>query len=170
MDSTISVEWLSKLQYKFERKGLKILFLLDNFSAYNVPGLVLPNVELLFLPANTTSICQPLDFGIIANVKALHKRDLLNHYWALAAGSDGNTEKLKPIGLLQALRFFKNAWDLVKEETIRRCFQKALTGIWQSEEETEKNKWFPSQILLPGKFFLLQWASKNIWRQTMNSS
>lgn len=52
-----------------EEKGLdfKVLLLLDN-----APGhleIAHPNVKIIFLPANTTSIIQPLDQGIIATFK-----------------------------------------------------------------------------------------------------
>lgn len=150
MDSKIFIEWLAKLQYKFELENRKVLLLLDNFSAHRVENLDLPNIELLFLPANTTSICQPLDLGIIANVKALYKRDLLSYYWSqlrseTAIGNDG---KLKQINLLQALRFFKSAWDLVKGHTIRRCFQKGLPGLSYEEEDfTEDVVSFPQSVL-----------------------
>ena len=52
-----------------------ILLFLDNAPCHP-PVDSLTNIKLVFLPANTTSILQPLDQGIIQNLK-LHYRKLL---------------------------------------------------------------------------------------------
>lgn len=64
--------------------------LLDNASSHAVPGLttvkmgsfdslILSNLLFIFLPANCTSIIQPLDQGIIAAFKARYKSKLAKH-------------------------------------------------------------------------------------------
>ena len=67
----------------------RILLLLDNATSHGCPGvektvhglraLELSNVTCLFLPANTTSVVQPLDAGIIAAFKARYRRLLLEY-------------------------------------------------------------------------------------------
>ena len=149
MDSSIFTEWLSKLQYKFESEKREVLLLLDNFSAHFVSDLSLPNIKLIYLPANTTSVSQPLDLGIIANVKALYKRDLLNLYWSRFNFESGNDkQKIEPINLLQAVRLFRNSWDLVKTQTIVRCFKKVFpnTHLEDSTENTDEVDFSPVAI------------------------
>ncbi|KAK4834085.1 hypothetical protein QYF36_016628 [Acer negundo] len=53
--------------------GRKVLLMVDNFSAYPKVVEGLTNVELFFLPSNTTSKIQPCDVGIIRALK-IHYR------------------------------------------------------------------------------------------------
>ena len=48
-----------------------------------------PNVQVVFLPANTTSIIQPLHQEIIANIKLMYYRDL---YYDIDRKTDTNVE------------------------------------------------------------------------------
>jgi hypothetical protein len=66
--------------------GRKTLRLLDGFSSHHAgldlleaQGIKLPNVRVEFLPTNTTSICQPLDQGIIRIFKAHYKKHWLQY-------------------------------------------------------------------------------------------
>ena len=53
----------------------KILFLQDNCTAH--PGLhTLHNIRFEFLPANTTSLIQPMDQGVIKNRKTYYRKKL----------------------------------------------------------------------------------------------
>ena len=61
--------WLKKFDKRMGRKGRKVLLFLDNAMSHS--DLQLCNVKLKFLPANATSILQPLDQGII--LATLHK-------------------------------------------------------------------------------------------------
>ena len=57
------------------RKGRKVLLFLDNATSHS--DVQLCNVKLKFLPANTTSVLQPLDQGIILAMKQkYHKTQL----------------------------------------------------------------------------------------------
>ena len=49
-------------------EGRKIVLILDNFSGHYVEE-EFPNIMLLFISPNMTSLCQPLDMGAIAKVK-----------------------------------------------------------------------------------------------------
>ncbi|KAL8569984.1 hypothetical protein ACOMHN_056416 [Nucella lapillus] len=79
--------------------------------------------ELLFLPPNSTSKTQPLDQGIVRNVK-LHYQNA--HLMQLVAHLDaGIPRKEFSINILQALTMLRDAWDQVLPETISNCFRKA---------------------------------------------
>ncbi|KAJ5240486.1 DDE-domain-containing protein [Penicillium citrinum] len=76
MRSGIMKEWLDSF-YKHIGKQRRVLLLLDNFSAHlcaleDTPPP--PNIRVLFFPANATSIYQPLDQGIIQNLKHHYRR------------------------------------------------------------------------------------------------
>ena len=72
MDSQIFEEWVRKLDRTFRMEGRKIALLVDNCPAR--PSVSdLTNVELVFLPPNTTSVSQPMDQGVIRSLKAHYR-------------------------------------------------------------------------------------------------
>lgn len=60
--------------------GREVVLLIDNFSAHELgwkrvkEADALQNTDVIFLPPNATSICQPLDQGIIRPWKAYYHR------------------------------------------------------------------------------------------------
>lgn len=156
MNREIFGEWLLMLEEKFSNENRNILLLLDNFSGHKIPEFETSSkhVKLLFLPENTTSVTQPLDQGIISNLKVIYKRDLLNLYWAQLV-SPGSQSKLSEINLLQAIHLLVSSWKSVEPKTIANCFRRALPGIHSTdllgEEEPDKVVISPeiAQRLLP---------------------
>lgn len=73
--------WVTRLEVKFSKQKKKVLNLLDNFSVHYLPIFKLNFIKAMFLPANTTSLSQPMDQGIIANLKYFYTKKLLNRYW-----------------------------------------------------------------------------------------
>ena len=72
MDSQTFEEWVHKLDQTFPVEGKKIALLIDNCPAHpSVPDLT--NVQLVFLPPNTTSVLQPMDQGVIRSLKAHYR-------------------------------------------------------------------------------------------------
>ena len=68
---TLFQEWLKDFDYQIAQKhgGQRVLLLLDNCTSHKLQGLVLPHVEVYFLPPNTTSKIQPMDARIIMSFK-----------------------------------------------------------------------------------------------------
>ena len=58
-----------------KRIEFKILLLLDNCPGHPDLNHIDPNVQVVFLPPNTTSIIQPMDQGVIATLKAFYRRN-----------------------------------------------------------------------------------------------
>jgi hypothetical protein len=70
------LEWL-KAFYLHIGTERKVLPTMDNFSAHKSAveeTLLLANIQILFLPANSTSLYQPLDQGIIQNFKTHYRQ------------------------------------------------------------------------------------------------
>ncbi|XP_062597709.1 tigger transposable element-derived protein 6-like [Saccostrea cucullata] len=60
--------WVKQLDKKMKRKKRKTALVIDNCPAHpKIPAL--QSIELIFLPPNTTSKTQPMDQGIIQNMK-----------------------------------------------------------------------------------------------------
>ncbi|UYV75218.1 TIGD4 [Cordylochernes scorpioides] len=60
----IFTDWLKKLDQIFKRRERKILLILDNCPAHQIPE-GLQNIKIRFLPALTTSALQPCDMGCV---------------------------------------------------------------------------------------------------------
>ncbi|CAB5393462.1 unnamed protein product [Rhizophagus irregularis] len=63
MLTTLFQEWLQEFNYQVNIKhnNQRVLLLLDNCKSHKIDNLVLKNVEVCFLPPNTTSKLQPMD-------------------------------------------------------------------------------------------------------------
>ena len=69
MNSEIFEEWVCKLEQKFCADDRKITLVIDNCPVH--PSISnLTNVQIVFLPPNTTSILQTMDQGVIRSLKA----------------------------------------------------------------------------------------------------
>ncbi|KAF0762407.1 tigger transposable element-derived protein 4-like [Aphis craccivora] len=112
-----------------ELKGRKVLLLVDNCPAHpNLSNLI--NIEMIFFPANTTSILQPMDQSVIKSLKSHYRKKILMEI----IESDGNAS----INMLDAVNFLSKAWEEVTAATIRHSFRHAgLRSFANAEEEIE---------------------------------
>lgn len=131
IDSKAFREWLLKLNRRMVTQHRNILLTLDNCAAHKGDNLELSNIKLYFFPANTTSHLQPLDQGIIANLKSLYKTRLLSY----AIRRLENEETVNKWDVLQAIRAISAAWNAVSTETIKKCFDKA----WAARRDKTQN-------------------------------
>lgn len=104
------------------RRGVLVL---DNATCHNVTGLELTNLELCFLPKNTTSHLQPLDAGIIRSFKSAYRRDLVSLFIERVEQGEEMT-----VNLLEAIRMVHRAWKSVPEATVVNCW--GHTGILEA--------------------------------------
>lgn len=119
MTSAIFERWLLNLDKKFIQNKRKVILFIDNCTAHNsIP--LMENVKVIFFPANMTSVIQPMDQGIIKNLKHYYRRSLVENILT----EDCDALKIK-LDILQASRMCKKAWDSVTPETIKHCFKKA---------------------------------------------
>ncbi len=122
MTTFLYTEWL----HWFDRKmnGRKVLLFVDNAPTHG--KIQLKNVTVKYFPANTTSVCQPMDQGIIQTLKLKYRKRQLQHVVdqiESQPGKSGN-EILKDISILDAAYWISKGWDNVDESTITKCFLK----------------------------------------------
>lgn len=123
MTRELFFSWLERFNaYVSMTSGRRVLLLLDNCSAHGGPDVhpVLSNVELFFLPPNTTSHIQPMDAGIIAAVKAKFRRRLL---FRTFDNIDTAAKAIYNLDILTAMRWVEEAWNSVDSTSIRNCWK-----------------------------------------------
>ncbi|XP_052260449.1 tigger transposable element-derived protein 4-like [Dreissena polymorpha] len=119
MTSHVFTEWLRTLDEKMFRKRRKIAMIVDNCPAH--PDVSdLKAIRLVFLPPNTTSITQPMDQGVIKNLKIHYRKRVVSK--KLVAIENNNTVV---ITVLDAMFMLREAWDRVTPATIAYCYKHA---------------------------------------------
>ncbi|XP_053947890.1 tigger transposable element-derived protein 4-like [Anastrepha ludens] len=128
-------EWLLNLDKQFGKAGRNILLFIDNCPAH--PKDIqqrLKFIQLAFFPPNMTSKLQPLDQGVIQNLKCHYRRRILKNTIKCF-----EVNKNLNITLMDCVDEITNAWNIdVKPETISNCFRKAGFGQyseWQEEDD-----------------------------------
>lgn len=118
MTAQLFREWIIKLDRKFASKNRRVCIVVDNCSAHcDVQGL--KAVRLEFFPPNVTATMQPMDQGVIKNLKVLYRKMVLQRIIICLENGKGYD-----VNLLSALHMISRAWEMVKPETISNCFRK----------------------------------------------
>lgn len=82
---------------------------------------MLQNIQLEFLPANTTSSLQQLDMTIIKILNTLYHAKFVNHIELIHRHSQSRKVGQK-INVLQALQFVSDTWREISLKTIKNSF------------------------------------------------
>lgn len=135
MTASIFFDWLHYVDRKIGKTdGRKILLLMDNCSAHGTKHTLpeLDNIDIQFLPPNTTSKLQPLDAGIIAAMKKRYRKRQMEHAVDLL---DVGVLNIYKNDILTAMRWLETIWANVTEEIIRNCW--GTTGIVPAYDTVE---------------------------------
>ena len=123
MTSRLMTEWLHDFDQRIKKKKRYVILFLDNATSH--PNLKLRNVKLVFLPANTTTHCQPLDQGIVQNFKIRYRRLLLTRVLSLIDKCESADELAKKVNVLDAVIWTVSALKEIESSCVAKCFQKA---------------------------------------------
>lgn len=123
MTGTIMEKFLIQLNKKMVIQKRKILLFLDNASSH--PNLKLSNVQLVFLPPNTTSKTQPLDQGIINAIKVQYRKRVLKRLICKIDTATNISDLVKGVTFLDAISWLKESIESLKETVVPNCFRKA---------------------------------------------
>ena len=118
---------LTKLNRRLSSSSRSVVLLMDNAGCHPLElKEKYSNIKIVFLPPNTTSRLQPLDLGIIQNFKLHYRKHLLRFVLSKIDQSDETASQIvKSVNALRAIRWVAEAWDCVKEDTIKKCFRKS---------------------------------------------
>lgn len=103
----------------FQKRNVALI--IDNCPAHPLTCMNgLTAVTVIFLPPNTTSHTQPMDAGVIKNLKHHYRQLFLNKVLISMESED-----VFSIDVLGAIYLLKQAWDMVLPQTIIHCFHHA---------------------------------------------
>ena len=116
--SQIFTEWLAAWGYYLTKVNRKILLLVYNCTAHPHVS-TLKNIQLEFLPPNTTPFIQPMDQGIIKNLKTLYRKELAHMTLAYIEENIFNPPSTaidvsSKSSISQVMSFFAKSWRAVK--------------------------------------------------------
>ena len=101
--------------------GQPVLLILDNCPSHVVEGVSLSNIEIHFLPPNTTAKIQLMDAGIIMSFKKHYRRYHIQ--WMLEQIESGEDAKNLKMSTLLAIQYIIQAWDDVTSDVISNCWK-----------------------------------------------
>lgn len=121
--------WLRQLNRQYRASNRTVSIILENCPAHSSSE-DLSNVDLVFLPADTSSRLQPVERGVIHTLKSLYRRSLLERLVdALEAG------RSYEITLHEAMELLQRAWKKVKMESIVESFK--LAGLEAAQDPAD---------------------------------
>ena len=93
----------------------QIVLLLDNAPSHPTE-LDCSNIKVVFLPANTTSKLQPLDQGVIQNMKQLYRKKLIRSVLSkIGDGQNVRADALsKCVTVLDAVQWINSSINKIK--------------------------------------------------------
>jgi DDE superfamily endonuclease/Tc5 transposase DNA-binding domain len=130
MDSKIFAVLLKAFDARLSRPTV---LLLDNFAGHKVDDEEFKNLIIIWLPANSTSVTQPLDGGIIAAMKLNYRRFFME--FVVEQCHKGKFE-FKQITVLVAAKWLKQSLDLLAKSTVQSCFARCLDMPALAPQET----------------------------------
>ncbi|KAI1888220.1 hypothetical protein AGOR_G00182770 [Albula goreensis] len=145
---TLTMDWLNNcfvrdVERYLTRKNLafKVLLILENAPGHpEALQFAHPNVEVVFLPPNTTSLLQPMDQGIIETFKRYYTRRTFNKILDAVENDPGLTvaDCWKRYNIADSISIIKDSLDEVNQSTLNACWSK----LWK--EAVHDLKGFPN--------------------------
>ena len=123
MTSQIMEEWLTAFNGRMKMQNRHVLLFLDNATCQ--PHIKFSNVRLAWFPPNTTSVYQPMDQGIIWNVKVHYRKLLMQSLLANIDCTLSGYELARIVSVLDAVIWISHTVKKMLPETVTRCFEKA---------------------------------------------
>lgn len=146
MDSTLFKTWFydkfvpAVTRFLRNRKlPIKAVLLVDNAPSHpSEHELRKGDIIVKFLPPNVTSVLQPMDQGVLENIKRNYRRQLLEHLLELTENAD-LMSCLKKITIRDVIYFLSEAWNSVQESTIKKSWSKILSFDCTSDDSESDN-------------------------------
>lgn len=122
-------DFVPKVESFFKKHGYprKCVLLLDNAPTHpSAEQLESGEIKAMFLPPAVTSLIQPMDQGVLENLKRNYRRLLLEHILAEVDEGANLTECLKKLNLKNVVYWIASAWNQVKGSTLEKSWSKLI--------------------------------------------
>lgn len=123
MTSLIFTEWLTSFNRRLTFQKRYVLLFVDNAACHT--DMQLSNIKLIYFPPNCTSVLQPLDQGIIRNVKCTYRKNMLCSLLSKVETTI-NIQQFSGIinsmTALDACYWIVQSVQAVKPATVHKCF------------------------------------------------
>lgn len=133
MTTALFFDWIMRFSSYITRSdpSRRVLLLLDNCSAHGTAESLpaVNNVEIMFLPPNTTSKLQPLDAGIIAATKTRYRKW---QYERALDCIDAAVNNIYKVDQLTAMKALRRIWKNIPQSILHNCWKH--TGLLGGEE------------------------------------
>ena len=123
MTSQITEEWLTAFNGRMEMQNWHVSLFLDNATCHL--HIKLSNVRLAWFPPNTTSVSQPMDQGIIRNVKVHYRKLLMQFLLANMDCTSSASELARTVSVLDAVIWISQAVKKLLPENCDKVFRKS---------------------------------------------
>ena len=137
---------MASFNSKMRSKNRKVVLFCDNASCHKLANELI-HVKIVFMPPNTTSIIQPLDQGIIRNIKVFYRTQLMREMVISLDAGVKPYDFAKSI-ISKALYMLKRSVFLVKPSTVSNCF--SIAGFEVNTESTIVSEDDEPEVVLPG--------------------
>ena len=119
---------------KIFKLSFKVLLLIDNARG-NPQELEYENVEVKFLPKNTTSLLQPLDQRIISTFKALYIKRAFTYILKQMVNNESLTviSAWKNFIILDCMKHIALSYIAIKQTMLNSCWKKLWPNIVKNE-------------------------------------
>ena len=136
MTASIFLDWfhgtfVPNVRLELKKLGLepRAVLILDNCSAHPDSDLLVSTcgkITAKFLPANVTSLIQPMDQGVIEALKLRYKKKLLRKLLIEDDRGIPVIDFVRSIDMQQVAYLVAEAWDEIAPHTLRKSWRKIL--------------------------------------------
>lgn len=136
MNSSIFSDWFINIFVPSVKKYLhdknlpvKAILLLDNAPSHPSTDVLQSSdksVTAMYLPANTTSLIQPMDQGVLETIKRHYKRDLLRKLLLLDEEGHSMVTYVKTINMKDVVYTSAASWEKITPLTLSKSWLKLL--------------------------------------------
>jgi hypothetical protein len=166
MNSFLFKEWFFKEFVPSARKFLKkiglpqkAILVVDNAKCHlSEDELQSGDIKIHFLPPNVTAILQPMDQGVVENLKRNYRKYLLQYLLNEQNGGCTLLESIKKINLKEVIYWLADSWNHVKDSTIQKSWSKliklnrvAINENFQEDSANEVNDLHDQWRLVQGR-------------------
>ncbi|CAN0051650.1 unnamed protein product, partial [Ectocarpus sp. 8 AP-2014] len=137
LDSSICQRWFDEVFVPFvkSKTGRKVALIWDNCPGHKIINTD-PQIVIICLPPNVTSVFQPMDIGILFALKCLYKTEMVAMLADLIEDWDTVRARHIPRGcrglsdagqatMLDVTEILTKKWQHLSDQTVVRCWLKA---------------------------------------------